>query len=117
MPPSKVGCQCRKSLRFLSQQRFATTTRPRWASTSSLCSALIPSALLSLHLEDIVKPVKKVAGEHRVLVIAPFEREKSTTTGYFDETVVLDDDVLPELGQLLYDQANGRAVALGHTAA
>ena len=81
------------------------------------CTYLRPSALQSLHLEDIVKPVKKVAGGHWVLVIAPFEREKSTKTGYFDETVVLDDDVLPELGQLLYDQAKGRVVALGHTAA
>ena len=52
-----------------------------------------------------------------MLVTAPFEREKSTKTGYFDETVVLDDDVLPELGPLLYDQSKGRAVALGHTAA
>ena len=53
-----------------------------------------------------------------MLVIAPFEREKSTMTGYFDATVVLDDDdVLPGLGQLLYDQAQGRAFALGHTAA
>ena len=51
------------------------------------------------------------------MVIAPFERDESTKTGYFDETVVLDDDVLPELGALLFEQAKARAVAQGVTPA
>ena len=80
------------------------------------CTFLRPSASLRLHFEEIVKLVKKVAREHWVLMIARFEREMSTMTGYFDGSVVLDDDVLPGLGQLLYDQAQGRAFALGHTA-
>ncbi len=36
-----------------------------------------------------------------VLILAPVEREKSTKTGTFDETVILDGDICKELGHLL----------------
>ena len=72
--------------------------------------------MLSLHL-DIAKPVRQLAGEHVVLVIAPFDRETSTKTGCFDETVVLDDEALPELGVLLFEQAETRVAAKGSSPA
>ena len=75
------------------------------------CTYLRPSALLSLRCEDLVPAVSEVAGERWVMVIAPFEREKATKTGYFDETVVLDDDIVPQLGALLSDLAKARAAA------
>ena len=73
------------------------------------CSFLRPSALLNMCLSDVVPPVKKVAGEYHVLIVAPFERQVSTKTGYFDETVVLDGDVLPGLGGLLSAQVAARS--------
>ena len=76
------------------------------------CTFLRPSALLSMCLNDVVPPVKKVAGEYHVLIVAPFERQVSTKTGYFDETVVLDGDVLPGLGGLLSAQVKARAKLL-----
>ena len=72
------------------------------------CSFLRPSALMNMCVEDVVPPVKKVAGEFYVLIVAPFERQISTKTGYFDETVVLDGDVLPGLGKLLFEQGSRR---------
>jgi hypothetical protein len=35
------------------------------------------------------------------LIFTPFEKDKSTKTAFFDETILLDDDVLPEPSELM----------------
>jgi len=46
--------------------------------------------------------------QHHVLVLAPMERETSTKVGFFDDTVICDSDVLPELGMLLEELVDKR---------
>ena len=43
-----------------------------------------------------------------MLVIDPFECERATKSGYYDETVVLDGDLAPGLGRLMVRQAKLR---------
>ena len=68
---------------------------------------LRPTALHTLYTDDLVSPQEGAQGPH-VLIIAPFEKEKSTKTGYFDETILLDGDMLPELGELMQLQAEAQ---------
>ena len=63
---------------------------------------LRPAALMYLFCDDLVAPVDKATG-HCVLVISPIEREKSTKVGTYDETIILDGDVCPSLGDLLLE--------------
>ena len=71
---------------------------------------LRPSALLGLYCDDVVSPLAGRGGFH-VLVIAPVEREKSTKTGSYDETVLLNGDLCPQLGVLLQEHADRRMAA------
>eukprot|EP00972_Heterocapsa_arctica_P102549 15112889-Heterocapsa_arctica.AAC.1 len=52
---------------------------------------LCPSRLLQVLANGIVAPTTDGTSNMYVLVIAPFEREVATKTGFYDETVVLDD--------------------------
>jgi hypothetical protein len=70
---------------------------------------LRPGSLLLLAADEVVAP-EKVTGHH-VLVVAPVEKEVSTKTGVFDEAVVLDGSLCPELGILLKELA-ARRIAL-----
>ncbi len=63
---------------------------------------LRPTALLTLYCDDLVAPREGTEGVH-VLIVAPFERQRSTKQGYYDETVLLDGDVCDELGPLLQE--------------
>ncbi len=77
---------------------------------------LRPTAMSLLYTDDLVSPDKEDQGHH-VLVLAPVERETSTKTGFFDETVILDGDLCPSLGRLLQLQADAQdaaAAARGH---
>ena len=54
-----------------------------------------PTALYTLHTCDLMSP-KMGAPRPHTLIFTPFEKDKSTKTAFFDETILLDDDVLPE---------------------
>ena len=65
-----------------------------------------PGALLGLYAANAVPPTQGIsAGDHHVLVVSPFEKEISTKSGYYDETVVLDGDICPPLGKFLFRHA------------
>jgi len=68
--------------------------------TTLFTSYLRPSALLAVSCGDLVAPVKGVGNEQWVLVLAPFKKEKSTKVGYYDDTLVLSNKVVPEIGEL-----------------
>ena len=75
---------------------------------------LRPGALLGLFAANVIPPQQGMLEHSRyVLVISPFEKEISTKSGYFDETVVLDGDLAPELGPLLHAHALRRAEEVG----
>lgn len=61
---------------------------------------LRPSALLDLKCGDIVGPQRGASG-HTVILVSPFEREKSTKTASYDETCVLDGPFKEHGGLLL----------------
>ncbi len=48
---------------------------------------------------DMVAPQHET-GSH-VILVSPFEREKTAKAGHYDECVILDGDLLPCLGRLL----------------
>ncbi len=48
---------------------------------------------------DMVAPQRET-GSH-VILVSPFEREKTAKAGHYDECVILDGDLLPCLGRLL----------------
>ena len=62
---------------------------------------LRPTSLLKLYASDVVAPDPSNAKSCTVLIIAPFEKEVSTKSGYYDETVLMDGDVAPWLGRAL----------------
>jgi len=62
---------------------------------------LRPTTCRALGNDDIVAPVHSSGEEHYVLLVAAFEKEKATKTGYYDEALVLDGDLCPQLGALL----------------
>ncbi len=64
---------------------------------------LRPSVRWSLQLDDLVTPRAEDKEVFHVLVISAVERLKSIKTGTYDETVVLDGNILPELGRLLQE--------------
>ena len=59
-----------------------------------------PTALYALHTCDLMSP-KMGAPRPHTLIFTPFEKDKSTKTAFFDETILLDDDVLPEPSELM----------------
>ena len=67
---------------------------------------LRPTACHCLMDVDIVAPMYET-GSH-VILVSPFEREKATKGGYYDERVILDGDLLPILGKLLKELAEQR---------
>ncbi len=69
--------------------------------TTPSTAYLRPSALLAVSYGDLVAPVKGVGNEQWVLALALFEKEKSTKGGYYDDTFVLSNKVVPEMGELL----------------
>ncbi len=76
------------------------------------CTYLRPSALWSLQLHDCVALRADDKEGFYVLVISPVERLTLTKTGAYDEAVVLDGDVLPELGRLLEERVARRRAGL-----
>ena len=76
--------------------------------TTLFTSYLRPSVLFAVSCGELVAPVKDVGNEPRVLVQAPFEKERSTKVGYYDDTFVLSSKVVPEIGELLGLQAHRR---------
>ena len=52
-----------------------------------------PSELLMLYCDDLVPPANMSSYPCYTIVLAPIEREKSTTTGHYDQTVLLDGDI------------------------
>ena len=61
---------------------------------------LRPTALLWLFTDDVVSPKQGEGGTH-VLIVSPVERDVATKTNTFDETVLLDGSLVPNLGELL----------------
>jgi hypothetical protein len=59
-----------------------------------------PTALYALHTCDLMSP-KMGAPRPHTLIFTPLEKDKSTKTAFFDETILLDDDVLPEPSELM----------------
>ncbi len=49
-----------------------------------------------------------MADSQYVIIVSPFEKETATKSGFYDETVVLDGDVAPCLGRLLFIHAAER---------
>ncbi len=76
--------------------------------TTPFASYLRPSVLLAVSRGDLVAPVKGVGSEQWILVLAPFEKEKSTKVGDYDDAFVLSNKVVPEIGELLGLQAHRR---------
>ncbi len=74
--------------------------------TTPFTSYLRPSALLAVSCGDLVTPVKGVGNEQWVWALALFEKEKSTEGRYYDDTFVLSNKVVPEMGEPLGLQAH-----------
>ena len=69
-------------------------------------SYLRPGALLGLYATSVVPPTEELGvASHYVLIVSPFEKEVSTKTGYFDETVVMDGTFCPCMGELVHRHA------------
>ena len=70
-------------------------------------SYLRPSALLNMYCDDVVSPETADQGVVALLV-SPIEKERSTKTGQYDETVLMDGDIGELVGPLLKEQADKR---------
>ena len=62
---------------------------------------LRPSALLQLYTDDVVQPKSGDIDSRHILLLAPVDKERATKTEQWDETCILDGDLVPNLGQLL----------------
>ena len=72
------------------------------------CTYLRPTAAIQLYATDVVAPDPTLADSQYVIIVSPFEKETATKSGFYDETVVLDGDVAPCLGRLLFTHAAER---------
>ena len=74
---------------------------------------LRPSALRQVLAVGVVAPTVEVSSGKYVIVIAPFEREVATKTGFYDETVILDDSQAPWLGARLHELGQAKLQEAG----
>ena len=64
-------------------------------------TATRPTELLGLYVDDLVAPAEGSGYAYHTLVLAPVERESATKTGHFDQTVIMDGDLCPGIGDAL----------------
>ncbi len=64
-----------------------------------------PTELLYLMCHDVLPPSSGSGYKHVTLLLAPFEREQATKTGFYDETVMFDGTLVKDLGDLVYEHA------------